>query len=261
MESVKDKKRKANNGVKHSSFYQEQYMDGFVDKWDELIDWEGRTKGEGDFFIKELKDRKVKKVLDVATGTGYHSVRLQKAGFEVHSADGKANMLERAFFNARKQGLILRTIHSDWRSLTKDIHEKYDAVICLGNSFTHLFDENDRRKAMAEFYSVLQPEGVLILDQRNYDNMLDFGFTSKHKFYYVGDSIEAEPESIDEDLVRFKYVFNDNSVYHLNFFPLRKNYVQSILSEAGFRNIKTFADFQETYKTEDPDFFIHVAQK
>ena len=118
MESM-EKERQKNMKVKSSNFYHKQYQDEFVDKWDALIDWEGRTRGEGAFFIRELKERKAEKVLDAATGTGYHSVRLLKAGFEVHSADGKQNMLTKAFYNARRQNLLLRTIHSDWRELTK----------------------------------------------------------------------------------------------------------------------------------------------
>jgi SAM-dependent methyltransferase len=258
MEVFKDKKQKE---VKSSNFYQKQYEDDFVSRWDDLIDWEGRTQGEGEFFIRELKKRKSRKILDAATGTGYHSVRLLKSGFEVHSADGMDNMLERAFINARKQNLLLRTISADWRNLTQHVHESYDAVICLGNSFTHLFNEKDRRKALAEFYAVLNPNGVLILDQRNYDSILDEGYNNKHQYYYVGENVKAEPELIDDDLVRFKYEFSDNSVHHLNLYPLRKNYTRDLLSDVGFQNIKTYGDFQETYKTHDPDFFIHVAEK
>lgn len=261
MDSTHEKKKRQTVKVKNSNFYQRQYQDDFVDKWDELIDWEGRTQGEGEFFIKELKKRGANKILDAATGTGYHSVRLLKAGFEVHSVDGMDNMLERAFYNARKQNLILRTIPADWRNLTKNVHESYDAVICLGNSFTHLFDEKDRRKTLAEFYAALNPNGVLILDQRNYDAILDEGYHNKHEYYYVGDNVKAEPESIDDDLVRFRYKFNDGSIHHLNLFPLRKEYTSSLMSNAGFQNIKTYGDFQETYKTHDPDFFIHVAEK
>ena len=260
MEPIEKEKQRTGQ-VKSSNFYQKQYQDDFVDKWDELIDWDGRTKGEGEFFMEELKKRNSKKILDAATGTGYHSVRLLKAGFEVHSADGKKNMLAKAFDNARIRGLMLRTIHADWRALTQHIHESYDAVICLGNSFTHLFNEKDRRKTLAEFYAILKPKGILILDQRNYDQMLDEGFDFKHKFYYVGDSVQAEPESISNDLARFRYTFVDGAVHYLNMFPLRREYTRSLIADVGFQNITTYGDFQETYKGNDPDFFIHVAEK
>ena len=36
--------------VRDTDKYQEEYVHAFVDKWDELIDWEGRAKAEGEFF-------------------------------------------------------------------------------------------------------------------------------------------------------------------------------------------------------------------
>jgi glycine/sarcosine N-methyltransferase len=29
----------------------------------------------------------------------------------------------------------------------------------------------------------------------------------------------------------------------------------------GFQQIETYGDFQETYREEEPDFFVHVAEK
>jgi SAM-dependent methyltransferase len=247
--------------VRESGHYKEEYVTDFVDRWDDLIDWEARGKGEGEFFIKELEKRGKKKILDVATGTGYHSIKLRERGFEVDSVDGNPNMLAKAFNNGRERDLILRTIQGDWRWLNRDVHSKYDAIICLGNSFTHLFSENDRRKALAEFYSALRHDGILILDHRNYDSILDKGFSNKHTYYYAGENVRAEPEHVDEGLVRFRYEFPDDSIHHLNFYPLRKEYVTRIMKEVGFQEITTYGDFQETYAHDDPDYIIHIAEK
>ena len=247
--------------VRDTDKYKTEYVHGFVEKWDELIDWEARAESEGRFFIDELKKRGAKRILDVATGTGFHSVRLREAGFEVVSADGSPHMLAKAFQNGTEHGHILRTVQADWRWLNRDVHGKFDAVICLGNSFTHLHSERDRRKALAEFYAALNHDGVLILDQRNYDAILDDGFSSKHAFYYCGDNVKAEPEHMDEGLARFRYEFPDGSVYNLNMFPLRKAYMERLMREVGFQTIHTYADFQETYRQETPDFFIHIAEK
>jgi SAM-dependent methyltransferase len=247
--------------VRESDHYRGEYVRGFVDKWDELIDWEARAKSEGRFFIDVLKARGKETVLDVATGTGFHSIQLLKAGFDVTSADGSAEMLARAFDNGREKGLVLKTVHADWRWLNKDVKGKFDAIICLGNSFTHLFDENDRRRALAEFYAALKHDGILIIDQRNYDSILDDGFATKHKYYYCGDQVTAEPEHVDDSLTRFKYSFPDGSEYHLNMFPLRKNYLRRLLREVGFQQIHSYGDFQEEGEETDPDFFVHVAEK
>ncbi|HVX46011.1 MAG TPA: methyltransferase domain-containing protein [Mycobacteriales bacterium] len=248
--------------VRDTDHYVEEYVKGFVEKWDELIDWRKRYESEGRFFIDLLKSRGVRSVLDVATGTGFHSVRLIEEGFETTSADGSSEMLAKAFENAKNYGgHILRTVHADWRWLNRDVHEEFDAVICLGNSFTHLFSERDRRKALAELYAVLKHDGILIIDQRNYDSILDSGFSSKHTYYYCGEAVTAEPEYVDEGLARFRYSFPDKSQYHLNMFPLRKDYVRRLLREVGFQRIETYGDFQDSFPDDEPDFLIHVAEK
>lgn len=247
--------------TRESDHYQSEYVKTFVELWDELIDWDARAASEGNFFIEQLKARNKQKVLDVAAGTGFHSVRLLSAGFDVTSVDGNAQMLVKAFENARNRGLILRSIHADWRWLNRDVHHKFDAIICLGNSFTHLFEENDRRRALAEFYAALKHDGILIIDQRNYDHILDSGFSTKHKYYYCGDQVSAEPAHMDEGLARFRYSFPDGSEHYLNMFPLRKKYMRRLLQEAGFQTIKTYGDFQETYQESEPDFFVHIAEK
>ena len=76
--------------VRESGHYQAEYIQSFVEKWDELIDWGARADSEGLFFIELLKARDKVKVLDVATGTGFHSVQLLDAGFEFRDADPDA---------------------------------------------------------------------------------------------------------------------------------------------------------------------------
>ncbi len=247
--------------TRETDHYKAQYVMGFVNKWDELIDWEARAESEGDFFIEQLRERGVKRVLDVATGTGFHSVRLIEAGFDVVSADGSPHMLAKAFENARRRGHILRTVQADWRFLNRDIHQVFDAVICLGNSFTHLFKERDRRKALAEFYAVCAHDGVLVLDQRNYDSILDHGYSSDHAYYYCGESVKVQPESVDDGLARFQYAFEDGSVYHLNMFPLRREYTRRLMHEVGFQKVHTFGDFESDFEDSDPDFLVHVCEK
>ena len=249
--------------VRDTGHYTEEYVPSFVDKWDSLIDWEKRSQSEGNFFIDLLRKQGVKSVLDVATGTGFHSVRLLEAGFDTVSADGSAEMLAKAFKNGIENGEhILRVVQADWRWLNRDVHGEYDAIVCLGNSFTHLFSERDRRKALAEFYAMLKHDGVLILDQRNYDAMLDRGFSSKHTYYYCGEDVAVEPEYIDEGLCRMRY-----SV------PRQRPCTTSTCSRCArttragscrgrdSSSIETYGDFQHTYREEQPDFFVHVAEK
>ena len=51
------------------------------------------------------------------------------------------------------------------------------------------------------------------------------------------------------------------SVYHLNMFPLRRDYTRGLMQQVGFQQVTTYGDFQQTYREDEPDFFIHVAEK
>ena len=50
--------------VRDTDRYQAEYVQNFVEKWDELIDWEARAKSEGGFFIELLRRLGKHKVLD-----------------------------------------------------------------------------------------------------------------------------------------------------------------------------------------------------
>ena len=248
--------------VRNSDFYIHKYVDGFVRKWDELINWENRTKLEADFLIDCLKKRSARDILDVATGTGFHSINLVKFGFYVTSVDGSPAMLEQAVENGHKHGVALNTALTDWRTLNLNLSRKFDSIVCMGNSFTFLFEEHNHRKVLDEFYLALKPDGVLILDHRNYDAIL------AGKYYhldslscYSGKNVRIEPEYVDEGLTRFAYEFPDGAVFHLNMFPLRKSYVSTLLKEAGFESVEVFGDFKPILKIEMPGFYIHVADK
>ena len=80
---------------------------------------------------------------------------------------------------------------ADWLTLVDDLKERlpggpegYDAVICLGNSFPHLPDSDGQKLALGNFYEIVKPGGVLIIDHRNYDHLLDTGNVPVKNAYY-----------------------------------------------------------------------------
>lgn len=68
------------------------------------------------------------------------------------------------------------------------IGDGFDAVICLGNSFAHLMDSSaDQKKhkmAIKNFECCLKPGGILLIDHRNFDNILESGVTPAKNIYY-----------------------------------------------------------------------------
>jgi SAM-dependent methyltransferase len=246
--------------VRETDHYVAEYVTSFVEKWDELIDWDGRAEGEGDFYPSLLRETSCERILDAAAGTGYHSVQLAKAGFDILAADGAPEMVAKTLDNAATQGVDLPAQQADWRTLSDDVDGTFDALLCLGNAFTHLFDENERVLALEQFHKVLEPGGLVVIDQRNYDAILDQGFSSKHKYYYTGKGVDARPEAITEDYVRFRYTFPDGEVHHLTLCPIRQDYVTGLMADAGFRDIQRYGDFQADYDRYEPDFIVQVGK-
>lgn len=243
-----------------SDLYRDEYEPSFVEKWDELINWEGRAAGEGAFYEDLLREAGCERVLDAATGTGYHAVQLKKAGFDVLAADGAPEMVAKTDENASQLGVDLPVQQADWRTLSQDVDGKFDALLCLGNAFSHLFSEEERTVVLDEFRKVLNPDGLVVVDQRNYDSILDRGFSTKHQYYYTGEGVDASPEAITDEYVRFRYNFPDGASHHLTLFPLRQDHLERLLKQTGFDDIRQFGDFEAPYDRHEPDFIVQVGK-
>lgn len=246
-----------------SDIYRQEYTTRVVENWDDYIDWDRRREAENGFFQKLLHRHGVKRALDVACGTGYHTITLAQDGFDVTGADGSPNMVVKARENAERFRATDVPFHVvEWQSLTTVFPQNdFDAVLCLGNSFTHLFDEESRLQALREMHQLLREGGVLIIDQRNYDAMLDRGTGGKHQTYYLGDSVNVEQENLSEDDLTFRFEYNDGSVNHLTICPIRQQYVTDLLKSVGFEQVERYGDFNAVYDFYEPEFIVQVARK
>ena len=246
-----------------SEIYKREYTQDFVSRWDRLIGWEGRAESENGFFERLLEKNNCKRVGDIATGTGFHAIQLANAGFEVVATDGAKNMVDKTVENADHLDVELADAKVvDWRELDQKFEaNSFDALLCLGNAFTHLFDEDDRRKSLDAMMRVLKPGGLAIIDHRNYDKILDHGYDNKHAYYYVGNGVDARPAEVSEKAVKFEYSYPDGNKFHLTMFPLRQSYVRKLLDEAGFTEIQSYGDFSEKFDPEDVDFLQVIARK
>ena len=117
-------------------------------------------------------------------------------------------------------------------------------------------------RRLAEFYATLRHDGILILDQRNYDAILDHQIEPSHNYYYCGDNVRATPEHVDETPgplpLRVSWGFR-LPPQHVSL--AQELCPQRLLREVGFQRITTYGDFKETYREAEPDFFVHVAEK
>ncbi len=239
--------------------YARQYSSDFVSRWDELIDWDKRAAGEGPFFTDLLLHAGACRIFDASTGSGFHAVQLRKAGFDVTACDGSPTMVERARANFASRRLDIPILCRDWRRLDPRQLGTFDAVLCLGSSLCHVFDEGERIEVLKRFRGLLRPGGVLLIDQRNFQAILEGHFVSSGRYYYCGKTARVTLGELSPSLCEFVYTFADDASYRLRVFPILPGRLRSELMSAGFEGVKSFGDFKCLYDPMRADFIIHQA--
>ncbi len=240
-----------------------------VQLWRGFIDWEKRRKGEGGFLLDQLRQHKAQKIFDASLGDGCDSIYLLKLGFDVTSNEVDQVFLQQAVENAKREHVALRITSYDWRNLDKEFpEESFDAIILLGNSLTYLFIEDDRRHALEQFKRILKSNGILIIDERNYQYILDRkkeilegNFQYSGQYVYCGETVHGTPIEIDEQHVKFEYVDEASETKgYLTLYPFKRGELKRVLQNTGFTNVTQYSDYKSAFDL-DADFYQYVCQK
>jgi len=268
----------------------DQYADGKAAKiWQLYIgDQTDRTVNYKQFLISLLKKRGVNTVLDAACGTGVDSVMLLEEGFNVTSSDASDKMLKTAYktrWDRRKEQSFedWEIEEANWLTLDRDINAPkggFDALICMGNSFAHLpdfhGDQRDQRTSIENFYKLVKPGGIMIIDHRNYDYILKNGKAPQKNIYYNSDHIKDIKTSVlyvnnKANLITLDYYmnvehlngYNDCDHFRLSYYPHRVEEFSELLRNVFGSGSKhtVFADFKSLNEEPDPSFYIHVVEK
>jgi ubiquinone/menaquinone biosynthesis C-methylase UbiE len=131
-------------------------------------------------FVASLRERNLKRVLDLGCGAGRHFVFLTKEGFEAHGLDRSKEALELARRRLGEEGLSARLVRADLTSLPfRD--GCLDAMIAIATLYHGTL--STMRQALGEIHRVLRPGGLALLE-----------FKSKKSFRY-GKGEEIEPDT------------------------------------------------------------------
>jgi SAM-dependent methyltransferase len=169
------------------------------DAYDRFVNWERRLALELPFIERQLGlvDARLPseqvcppgplRVLDVACGTGKHAIALAQRGYDVTGVDLSPAMIERARANARAAGiddvrflvagfgLLVRRTQADIAHRSACDRREFDALLCLGNSLPHVLTEEALHTTLVDMAAVLRPGGLLFVQTRNMDAVLDRG--------------------------------------------------------------------------------------
>lgn len=152
--------------------------DQFASDYDRFVNWDNRLGFEIPLIGKILDNVKRTagepvRILDAACGTGMHALALAKAGYQVVGADFSREMIKKAKLNAKSAQIELPFKTAGFGTLASVFGEsRFDAVLCLGNSLPHLIGDADLTAALKDFFDCLKPGGLLLIQNRNFDEVM-----------------------------------------------------------------------------------------
>jgi len=228
--------------------------DGFSADYDRFVNWSARLAAELPFIERELQGLSARRVLDTACGTGMHAIALAGRGYQVVGADLSGEMIERARANAADAGVDARFEAAGFGELSAQLGAEFDAVLCLGNSLPHLLTPAELAAALADFAACLRLEGLLLIQNRNFDAVL------ARRERWMDPQAHREGED-DRVFLRF-YDFEPDGALTFNLatlrreraghwsqqiastrlWPLRQEEVALALAKAGFGAIVCYGD-------------------
>lgn len=239
-----------------------------VEMWGDYIDWNKRREMEEGWLVNQLKGFNCKKIFDSCVGDGCDAIYLIKQGFDVVGNDIDKVFIQKALRNAKKENVQLKIHNLDWRELTKEIPEQsFDAVLCMGNSLYCLFGRENQIKALKQFYTILKKGGILIIDERNYQYVLDNREEILKKkphstgCMYYGKNIFGRMTEIKDDRVKYElYDKKNRKAAFAILQPLKRGELNRNLKEVGFQKIKQYSDYHLGEKPK-AIFYMYVCQK
>jgi SAM-dependent methyltransferase len=195
-------------------------------------------------------------VLDAACGTGVDAAVLARRGFTVWAADGSDAMVEGAAARFRRERLAIPLLRSTWADLPAATGERFDVVLCIGNSLVHAAGHDAMVQALTGLQRMARPGGHVVIDSRNWEKL-----HAKHQIVQVADWVVSRggrrcvvlyaweiPERLrDEHVAHMVFVFENGDQieaheHQITFRPFTISELRERLELAGLREVDTDFD-------------------
>jgi SAM-dependent methyltransferase len=195
-------------------------------------------------------------VLDAACGTGVDAAVLARRGFTVWAADGSEAMAAAAAARFRRERLAIPLLRSSWADLPAATGERFDVVLCIGNSLVHAAGRDAMVQALTGLRQMARPGGHVVIDSRNWEKL-----HADRQIVQVADRVVARegrrcvvlyawqiPDRLgDEHIAHLVFVFEHGDQieaheHQITFRPFTISELRERLQLAGLREVDTDFD-------------------
>lgn len=118
--------------------------------------------------------------VDLGAGIGLHAIPLAQRGYSVFAIDSSEHLLMR--LRSRAAALPITCINADLLDFAKRVPQPVDAVLCMGDTLTHLRSLAEVEQLLADAARVLKVAGVFVASFRDY---LTAPLHAEHRFIPV----------------------------------------------------------------------------
>jgi len=195
-------------------------------------------------------------VLDAACGTGVDAAVLARRGFTVWAADGSEAMAEGAAARFQRERLPIPVLRSGWADLPAATGERFDVVLCIGNSLVHATGRDAMVQALTGLRQVARPGGYVVIDSRNWEKLhaerqivqvADRMVTRDGRRCLVLYAWEIPDRLGDEHVAHLVFVFENGGrtethEHRITFHPFTISELRARLEPAGLREVDTDFD-------------------
>lgn len=214
-------------------------------------------------FIENKTDKN-SILVDLACGSGNYDIELCKIGYKVHGIDLDESMIGSAIKKYEDENL---NFTCDDMTKIQKYHDKNSVgtIICIGNSLVHLNSKKEIETFIAKCYEVLKPNGKLIVQIINYDNVIknnikNLPLIENEEVKFVR-NYDYDKEN---DIINFNTELTINKDVYESSIPLKpifKNELDKILNNVKFDKINFFGDFKGGEYRENSYALVFCAQK
>jgi len=185
----------------------ERFYDELGAGYDTIIDWDGRLAREAPFLARRFDEHSVRSVLDTACGTGEHAALFSSWGLDVVATDISQEMLEVCRRKYRNHPMTC--LRAGFGTTYDVLGRSFEAVTCLGNSWPHLLTDREAERAARDFARLVEPGGIVVLQQLNYEAMRRRGerfMGPESRTVDGGETLFLRIFDLDRDPIRFTIV-------------------------------------------------------
>jgi SAM-dependent methyltransferase len=222
--------------------------------WAEIAE-KNQTERQIQFLKNHL--RPVGYMLDLACGSGRHSIALSADGYLMVGLDASLRLLK----IAKQRSQDIAVVLGDIRFLPFKTGT-FDAVVSVDTSFGYLPSESDDRVSLSEVRRVMPQEGLFIVDvfNREYLALKYRGQNNSTKEKDYPSFILQQKRTISDggDWLCDLWTIRDKDNMQVSFFEhkvrlYRLDKLQSLLEGAGFRVNRVFGGYgDENFGVDSP---------